>query len=142
MLFEQKRDGEIRIEYGQAIRFSFDYDLTDKDMEDCVFAVLVKRVADGVMCFGALSNFNGFKLTKKKGRMEVAIEGHNLVPDVYNIDAQIRTISHNKSYAAHREPKVIVSYPADRYILKDLAGVFQPNKVAWQITLTTKGGVR
>ena len=131
--FEQRYNGEIKIEYGQSIRLSFDYDLLDKNPSDCAFAVLVKRVSDGVMCFGALSNFNGFQLTKSKGRMDITIKDHNLVPGLYNIDTQIRTISNDASYAAHREPRLIVSYPHDRYILKNLAGVFQPNRIIWQL---------
>ncbi|MCK5607507.1 ABC transporter ATP-binding protein [Candidatus Pacearchaeota archaeon] len=131
--FAQKHDNEIKIEYSQSIRLSFDYDLQDKELSDCAFAVLVKRVSDGVICFGVLSNYNGFRFTEQKGRIEVSISGHNLVPDMYNIDTQIRTISNDASYAAFREPRLIVSYPNDRYILKNLAGVFQPNKVIWRV---------
>ena len=131
--YEQKCDGEIRIKYGQPIRLSFDYDLEDKDIRDCAVAILVKRVSDGIMCFGALSNFNGFKFTRKKGHMKISVEEHNLVPGLYNIDVQIRTISHDNAYVAYREPKLIVDYPEDKYILKNLAGVFQPNKIVWKM---------
>ncbi len=130
--FEQKRNGEIRIQYGQPISFNFDYDLLDKDIDDCAFAVLVKRVSDGVMCFGALSNFNGFRIAKSKGRIKISINEHNLVPGLYNLDIQIRTICHDTAYTAHREPKLIVTYPHDRYILQNIAGIFQPNKIIWQ----------
>lgn len=65
--------------------------------------------------------------------MDITIKDHNLVPGLYNIDTQIRTISNDASYAAHREPRLIVSYPHDRYILKNLAGVFQPNRIIWQL---------
>jgi hypothetical protein len=65
--------------------------------------------------------------------MHVVIDGHNLVPGVYNFDTQIRTITHDKSYAAHREPKVVVEYPEDKYILKNIAGVYQPSNVEWRL---------
>jgi len=133
LFFERHSNGHVRVNHGEPIKYSFDYDLMDKDPADCAFAVLVRRVSDGVMCFGALSSFNGFRLEKRKGRMHVVIDGHNLVPGVYNFDTQIRTISHDKSYAAHREPRVVVEYPQDKYILKNLAGVYQPSKVEWQL---------
>ena len=106
----------------------------DKDPADCTFSVLVKRVSDGVMCFGALSSFHGFRVKKNKGTVQVDIDGHNLVPGIYNIDTQIRTISHDKSYAAYRESRLIVNYPPDRYILKNLAGVYQPANIEWRAT--------
>lgn len=134
IVFERKCDGHVRVDYGEPIRLSFDYDLMDKDPADCTFSVLVKRVSDGVMCFGVLSNFHGFRVEKKKGTVQVAIDGHNLVPGIYNIDTQIRTISHDKSYAAYREPRLIVDYPSDRYILKNLAGVYQPANIEWRVT--------
>ncbi len=131
--FENHRNGLVHVAYGEPIKFSFDYDLMEKDPADCAFAVLVKRVSDGVMCFGTLSTFNGFRVHRKQGRMHVVIDGHNLVPGIYNLDTQIRTISHDKSYAAHREPQVIVEYPKGKYILKNLAGVYQPAQVDWQL---------
>jgi ABC-type polysaccharide/polyol phosphate transport system ATPase subunit len=133
LLFERQYGGHVRVTYGEPISLSFDYDLMDKDPADCAFAVLVKRVSDGVMCFGALSNFHGFRVERKRGRMHVVIDGHNLVPGVYNVDTQIRTISHDKSYAAYREPRVIVEYPPDKYMLRNLAGVYQPAKIEWRL---------
>ncbi len=133
LTFERHENGHVRVDYGAPIRFSFDYDLMDKDPADCAFAVLVKRVSDGVMCFGALSSFHGFRVEQPRGRMHVDIDGHNLVPGIYNLDAQIRTISHDRSYAAHREPKVVVEYPQNQYLLKNLAGVYQPAHVEWRL---------
>ena len=130
--YENSYDEEINIAYGKPIRFSFDYDLEDKTPDDCAVAVLVRRLSDGVMCFGIMSNFNGFKFRSRKGHIKVSIEEHNLVPGFYNIDLQIRTISHDNAYVAHREPKLIINYPEDKYILKNLAGVFQPNKIDWK----------
>jgi lipopolysaccharide transport system ATP-binding protein len=65
LLFERHANGHVRINHGEPIKFSFDYDLMDKDPADCAFAVLVRRVSDGVMCFGALSSFNGFRVESK-----------------------------------------------------------------------------
>ena len=133
VLFENKNDGEIKISYSEPIKFSFEYDLMDKNPADCTIAILVKRVCDGIMCFGALSNFHGLELKAKTGKIEVSVEQHNLVPGLYNIDTQIRTISHDNAYAAHREPKMVVTYPNDKYILRNIAGIYQPNKITWNL---------
>ncbi|MBE0535411.1 MAG: ATP-binding cassette domain-containing protein [Phycisphaerae bacterium] len=133
LVFEQQYNGHIRVNYGEPIKVRFDYDLLDKDPADCAFAVLVRRVSDGVMCFGAMSNFHGLRVEKKQGRVHVAIDGHNLVPGIYNVDIQIRTITLDKSYAAHREPKLIIEYPPDKYMLRNLAGVYQPADIEWRL---------
>lgn len=132
--FQQKFDGAIRLNYGEPIRFGFDFDLLGKDSEDCAFAILVIRVSDGVVCFGVLSNFYGCKIEKQKGHVEVSIKEHNLVPGFYNLDISIRSISNDIPYTAHRENKLVVNYPADKYILKNIAGVFQPQKTIWKIS--------
>lgn len=132
VVFENHESGTVQLKYGDPIRISLEYDLLDKDTNDCCIAVISYRKTDGLRCFGVLSSDNNIKLINKIGKMNVVIENHNLLPGEYVIDVQIRSKAFDVPYFTHREKNVFISYP-DRYILKNLAGVYQPGNIEWSI---------
>ncbi len=124
-------DGDrVQLEYGNPIVISLEYDLLDKDPDDCCIAVISYRKTDGLRCFGILSSDNNIKLKDKIGKIDVNINNHNLLPGEYVVDVQIRSIRFNVPYFTYREKNVVITYP-DYYILKNLAGVYQPEDIEW-----------
>ncbi len=130
VIFENYENGRIHLKYGAPIKISLEYDLQDKDTNDCCIAIISYRKTDGLRCFGILSYDNNIILKNRTGKMNVVIDHHNLIPGEYVIDVQIRSKAFDVPYFTHREKNVFISYP-DRYILKNMAGVYQPGIIEW-----------
>ncbi len=132
VIFDKFENGRVYLKFGDSIGISLEYDLLDKDTNDCCIAVISYRKTDGLRCFGILSSDKNIKLKNKIDKMNIVIENHNLLPGEYVIDVQIRSKAFDVPFFTHREKNVIIGYP-DRYILKNLAGVFQPGNIEWSM---------
>jgi len=129
--FESKNENEIYLKYRDPINISLNYDLLDKDIDDCCIAIIAYRKSDGLRCFGILSSDYDIPIKHKKGRINLQINNHSLLPNDYVIDVQVRSKMFDKPYVTHREKNVVIGYP-DYYVLKNLAGVYQPKDVDWE----------
>ncbi len=132
VIFHNKIDDKVNLRYGDPVKISLEYDLMNKEIEDCCIAVIAYRKKDGLRCFGVLSSDQKTNMRIKTGKMNIIINGHNLLPGEYVIDVQVRSKQFDRAYFTYREKNVVISYP-DYYILKNLAGVYQPHDVEWSV---------
>ncbi len=131
--FKNNEKCKIQLKYGDPLKIYMEYDLLNKDIDDCIIAVVVYRKKDGLKCFGILSSDKNLRLKNKVGKIKTIINNHNLLPDEYVVDIQIRSKLFDIPYFTHREKNVVISYP-NYYILKNLAGVYQPEDTNWSIS--------
>ena len=70
---------------------------------------------------------------QKKGHIKLVVKDHNLLPDDYVFDIEIRSLKGNVPLAVHREREVLIK-PSDKYLSPQLCGIYQPNNISWHIS--------
>ncbi len=128
----READDELQLKYQEPITAGFDYDCLDYPLDDITFSLVVYRKDVGCKCFGVFSHMGGFFPKTKKGHVEITVKNHNLTPGDLVFDIEIRSIKGSISLAVHRESKIYIKIPKDKYLRPEFCGVYQPPDISWK----------
>lgn len=128
----ERAGNTLHVNYGDAIKASFDYECVYCKPENITFSLSVYRKIEGYKCFCISSNRYNYFTNKNKGHVDLFIKEHNLLPGEYVFDIEIRSLPDNEALDAHRERDVYVKSDDKTFNYK-LYGIYQPSGVSWKI---------